>query len=88
MAIAMLFEVPGLTSEQYDAVAREVSLPAPGQIFHLAGPMEGGWRVLEVWKSQEAVDAFYREKLEPGLHSAGIIDFQPKVFEVHNIVSA
>ena len=88
MAIAMLFEVPGLAQEQYNAVVREVGLPAPGQIFHLAGPMEGGWRVLEVWESQEAADAFYREKLEQALRSAGITDVQPKVFEVHNIVSA
>ena len=88
MAIAMLFEVQGLTPEQYDAAVREVGLLAPGQIFHLAGPMEGGWRVLEVWEFQEAADAFYREKLEQALRSAGIIDVQPKVFEVHNIVSA
>ncbi len=89
MAIAMLFEVPGLTQEQYDAVVREVGLPAPGQIFHLGGPMEGGWRVLEVWESQEAADPFYRERLGPALQkNAGITDAQPKVFQVHNIVSA
>jgi hypothetical protein len=88
MAIAMLFEVQGLTPKQYDAAVREVGLPAPGQMFHLGEPMEGGWRVLEVWESQEAADAFYREKLEQALRSAGIIDVQPNVFEVHNIVSA
>ncbi len=27
MAIAMLFEMQGLTEEQYDSVAREVGLP-------------------------------------------------------------
>ena len=88
MAIAMLFEVQGLTPKQYDAAVREVGLPAPGQIFYLGGPMEGGWRVLEVRESQEAADAFYREKPEQALRSAGITDVQPTVFEVHNIVSA
>jgi len=88
MAIATLAEVPGLTQEQYDAAAREVGLPAPGQIFHLAGPMEGGWWVLEVWESQEAADTFFRERLGPALQNVGITDVQPKVFEVHNIVSA
>ncbi len=88
MAIAMLFEVSSLTQEQYDAVAREVGLPAPGRIFHLAGPMEGGWRVLEVWESQEAADTFYRERLGQALQNVGITDVQPKVFQVHNIVSA
>ncbi len=87
MAIAMLFEVSSLTQEQYDAVAREVGLPAPGQIFHLAGPMEGGWRVLEVWESQEAADTFF-QKLGPALQNIGITDVQPKILEVYNIVSA
>ncbi len=88
MAIAMLFEVPGLTPEQYDALAREVGLPAPGQIFHLGGPMEGGWRVLEVWESQEAADTFYHERLQQALQNAGITGVQQTVFQVHNIVSA
>ncbi len=87
MAIATLAEVPDLTQEQYDAAVREVGLPAPGQIFHLAGPMEGGWRVLEVWESQEAADTFF-QRLGPALQNVGIIDVQTKVFEVHNIVSA
>ena len=86
MAIATLAEVPGLTQEQYDAAAREVGLPAPGQIFHLAGPMEGGWRVLEVWESQEAADTFY-QRLGQALQNVGITDVQPKVFQVYNIVS-
>jgi hypothetical protein len=86
MAMGMLFEVPGLTQEQYDAVVREVGLPAPGQIFHLAGPMEGGWRVLEVWESQEAADPFY-QRLGQALQNVGITDVQPKVFQVYNIVS-
>ena len=87
MAIATLAEVPSLTQEQYDDAVREVGLPAPGQIFHLAGPMEGGWRVLEVWESQEAADTFF-QRLGPALQNAGITDVQPKVFEVYNIVSA
>ncbi len=88
MAIATLAEVPGLTQEQYDDAVREVGLPAPGQIFHLAGPMEGGWRVLEVWESQEAADTFYHERLEQALQNAGITGVQQTVFQVHNIASA
>ena len=86
MAIATLAEVPSLTQEQYDDAVREMGLPAPGQIFHLAGPMEGGWRVLEVWESQEAADTFY-QKLGQALQNVGITDVQPKVFQVYNIVS-
>ncbi len=61
MAIAMIFDVPGLSQEQYDQVRREVSpdnkRPA-GMLYHVGGPTEDGWRVIEVWESQEAVDRF------------------------------
>src|SRR5579884_2998846 len=32
--------------------------PAPGIIFHAGGPMDGGWRVVELWESQAAFDKF------------------------------
>jgi hypothetical protein len=49
MAIAQLFEIPGGTQEQYDAVIEEIDSDLlPGQVFHLAGPMEDGWWVLDV----------------------------------------
>jgi hypothetical protein len=61
MAIAMMLEFPGLTEEQYAAAGQELQragTPA-GELFHAGGPMEGGWRIVEGWASQEAADAFY-----------------------------
>jgi hypothetical protein len=52
MAVAMLLEWPGVTLEQYDAVVRDLDLggkAGPGGIFHVAGPGEGGLRVVDVW---------------------------------------
>ena len=66
MAIAMLVEIPGLTQEQYEAAAQIVNQSGPtlgGALIHGAGPMEGGCRVVEVWESQEAADAFYGSAL-------------------------
>jgi hypothetical protein len=49
MAIAQLFEISGGTQEQYDAVIEQIDSDLlPGQVFHLAGPMEDGWWVLDV----------------------------------------
>jgi hypothetical protein len=63
MAIAMLVEIPGLTQEQYEQAAQQVNQAGPalgGALIHGAGPMEGGGcRVVEVWETQEAADAFY-----------------------------
>lgn len=65
MAIAVLGEIPGLTQEQYETVVLTVNqsgTPA-GALFHAGGPVEGGYRIVEVWESQEAADAFYSSAL-------------------------
>jgi quinol monooxygenase YgiN len=65
MALAMLADIPGLTREQYESVVKEVNeagTPA-GALFHAGGPVENGYRVIEVWETREAADAFYSSKL-------------------------
>lgn len=90
MAIGLIFEVPGVTQEQYDAVSQQVDAGGPmeGCLVHVAGPMEGGWRVIEVWASQEAADTFFRARLQPVLGQVGIPPVEPKVFPVHNFVKS
>ena len=88
MAIAFLQEVPGMTQEQYDQVVETLrGKTAEGRIFHVAGPMEGGWRVVDVWESQEAVNKFFQELLGPALQEAGIAATPPQFWPVHNILS-
>jgi hypothetical protein len=61
MALAMLAHIPGLTQEQYESVVKKVNeagTPA-GALFHAGGPVESGYRVIEVWQSREAADGFY-----------------------------
>lgn len=91
MAIAQIIEIPGGSKEKYDEVIREVGLAgsqlAPGQLVHFAGPMEGGgWRIVNVWESQEASDKF-EEKLIPARRKAGLPDVIPpqKLFPVHRL---
>ena len=65
MALGMLAEIPGLTREQYERVVKKVNesgSPA-GALFHAGGPIEGGYRVVEVWVSREAADEFYGSEL-------------------------
>ena len=64
MALAILAEIPDLTRGQYEAVVTKVNeagSPA-GALFHAGGPIEGGYRVVEVWETREAADAFYSSK--------------------------
>ena len=86
MAIAMIFDIPEMTQAVYDQVRTEVApdnRPAAGMLYHVAGPTETGWRVVEVWESQEAADRFFQAPLGPALHRANI-NVQPLVFPVHN----
>jgi quinol monooxygenase YgiN len=86
MALCMIFE-PGITQEQYDRVRKQVApdnRPPPGLLYHVAGPIEAGWRVVEVWESREVAERYFNEKLGQALQDAGIPFPQPKVFPVHN----
>jgi hypothetical protein len=89
MAIAMVFDTPGGTQEQYDQIAaqlrqRGVRLPVAGQLLHLAGPVDGGWRTVDVWESREAADRFFQEHLAAAFAAAGRGgDVQSQSFPVH-----
>ena len=88
MAICMIFD-GSITQAQYEQARNEVAPDnkrAAGMLYHVAGPTEGGgWRVIEVWDSQEAADRFFKEKLGQALQNANI-SVQPQKFQVHNIM--
>ncbi len=90
MAIALVFHGVGVTQAQYDQVVQETTpgnKPPAGMLYHAGGPVADGWRVVEVWESQEAADRFFKEKLGAALQKAGITA-PPEVFPVHNIMQA
>jgi hypothetical protein len=74
MAIVVLAQNPSGTAEQDEAIMKQMNVadnPPAGNLARLAGPFEGGWRIISVWESQEAFDTFRRERLEPALRQAG-----------------
>ena len=62
MAIAILFDIPGATRSQYDAVIRKLQDAGegapPGRLYHVAGATQDGWRIVDVWDSQEHFERF------------------------------
>jgi hypothetical protein len=75
MAYGVVHHFPGGTQEQYDASIAAVhpsltELPE-GQIFHAAGPSEGGWTIMAVHDSQESWERFRDGVLIPRME-AGI----------------
>lgn len=90
MAVAMLLDFPGVTQAQYDAVLDELDLGGKtyqGGIFHVAGPVDGGWRVVDVWESQDAFDRFFQAKLGQALQHAGVPAPQVTAWPVHNTLT-
>ena len=73
MVVAMMVDNPEGSQEIYDSVRERLGLEKPaGGIFHAAGPSpNGGWRVIEVWESEEDAKPFVTERLLPAFHALG-----------------
>ena len=90
MSFARMFENPNVNQEQYDAGraatgASQDNMP-DGGIVHIAGPSpNGGWRVIEVWESEEQAKA-WDDRIEPILQQAGINRPTPEKWAVHNLL--
>jgi hypothetical protein len=71
MAVLMIGEVPDLTEEVYAGMIGRMA-PAmrahKGFVSHAAGPNPGGgWRVVEVWESEEDARTWFTQNVEPNL---------------------
>jgi hypothetical protein len=90
-ATGVLFDLPGVTERQYEALLEALWLEdkAPeGVLFHLAGPNPaGGWLVVDVWESEGAFERFARERLIPAAKEVGITPVKPRLFPVHDLVA-
>ncbi len=74
MSVLVIAQVPGGTADQDEAMVKTLGLGsnAPsGARFRLAGPSEGGWRIVSLWDTREAFDAFFSERIRPALEAAG-----------------
>ena len=96
MAYAVVHQFAGGTKDQYEASIGAVhpadgSLP-DGQIFHAAGPSEGGWTITAVHESQESWERFRDEilmpKMQAGIAGGFTTPPQETAFPVHNLQQA
>jgi hypothetical protein len=89
MPVAMMIENPSVTEEKYDEVRSHLGLEGPaGGIFHAAGEGPNGWRVIEIWESQEDAQRFFQERLRPAWEKVGIDPppSPPQFWELHNVM--
>jgi hypothetical protein len=96
MPVILVFHGPGITRERYEQVVRSMmgkdraespsDWPVEGLLVHAAGEGPNGFRVVDVWESEEAAQRF-GEELAPHLQDAGITG-EPEVYEADAFVSA
>jgi hypothetical protein len=95
--VVAVFEGPGFTQENYDESVRRITggksrvesptdWPVEGLLAHIAGLGANGFRVVDVWESEEAFRAF-GETLIPVLQEIGV-EGEPEVYPAHTFVSA
>jgi hypothetical protein len=92
MAVGLRLRFAGGTQEQYDAMHGHMGIdndPPAGSIFHAAGPVEGGWGIIDFWESREAFDRFAGSRLQSAIQELGDRGFPgpPDIreFPVHHI---
>jgi hypothetical protein len=89
MAIVMVLEVPGGTSEQYDHVNETIgiygSADAPdGLISHVCAVTDKGLLICDVWRSQEELESFVESKVGPAMLDAGAYPDPPRFGQLHH----
>lgn len=91
MPIAMMVDNPYGSQEIYDKVRKHIGLERPaGGVVHLAGPSpNGGWRVVEVWESEEDARRFFMEHLKPALEAAAAPPppQEPEIWPIYNVMT-
>jgi hypothetical protein len=89
MAIAVVFDAPGMTAAQYDEITQNLDAAGEakpdGRLYHVSAPTETGWLVVDVWESEEKL-ARFTETLIPLIQQAGTEPPQPRVYPVHRIM--
>lgn len=70
MPFGVLQEMPGVSEAEYLQVEKHLGPDRPpGLLAHVAGPVEGGWRIMNVWEDEEAFRRFQSERL---IRAAGL----------------
>jgi len=87
MPVLITAVVPGQTQEGYDAtmaILRPLLEQAKGFIAHGAGMSPEGWRVFEIWDTQQDATMFFAKYIHPNLPPG--VTPQRTYLELHSLV--
>lgn len=90
MTVALMVDNPRGSQETYERVLEVAGAEVPaGGIAHIAGPSpQGGWRVIEVFETEDDAKRFMSEKVRPAFEAVGAeAPPPPEFWRVHNYVA-
>lgn len=91
----MLLDAPEGSQDMYERLTEKVfgalqpSATPEGLILHTAGPLlDGGWRVFDVWESEDAFWQFFDAQLLPAASELGLTPAtaRPQFWAIHNMI--
>jgi hypothetical protein len=85
---AYCLDMPGVSEEMNARVTAGVGDdPIPGLIAHVSGPSPDGWRIIDIWESEEHWQQFQAARLGPALAraTAGMAP-SPRPFDTRDVV--
>ena len=89
MAVLVIADVPHQTQEGYEGMLAALApalRQAKGFIAHGAGPAGDGWRVFELWESQEDATQFFAKYVHPNLPEG--VKPRRTLMELHSLIQA
>ena len=92
MAVAVEMKFRGATLDQYDQVIEKMGFShhgtgAPASLFHWVSVSDDGIKVVDVWESPEAFQAFAEEQIGPYTQEVGLPEPQVTPYPVHNYMT-
>ena len=89
MPILAIFTGVGITRDHYETLRREVGWEQrhpSGAMFHAASfDTAGNAHVVDVWESQQQLDAFVGSRLMPAMQKHGVAAPAVEVYPIHNL---
>jgi hypothetical protein len=88
MAYGVLMDFASGSNDAYDRVIEAMGLtdgrPPSHALFHMAGPTDSGFRVVDIWESVEEFQKFAEEKIGPLANAEGFPPPTVSIWELHN----